>query len=112
VKTLPIWERNSPHRVRHSGDRGTEGDALTLTQTLRLMTHFDLTYDAETELEGNLNDDTFNELHPEGGIIEGFVEMGDSVFVQVFDFAEGQVVQDAAGLYSDTLANDVRDADW
>jgi len=76
------------------------------------MTHFDLTYDAETELESNLSDDTFNELHPEGGTIEGFVEMGDSVFVQVFDFAEGQVVQDAAGLYSDTLANDVRDAEW
>jgi hypothetical protein len=76
------------------------------------MRHFDLTYNAETNLEDRLDDNTFSELHPEGGIVEGFVEMGDAVFVQVMDFAEGQVTQDAAALYDDSLAADVRGAEW
>jgi hypothetical protein len=76
------------------------------------MRHFDLTFDAETELEERLDDGTFSELHPEGGTVEGFVEMGDAVFVQVMDFAEGKVVQDAAGLYDDSLADLVRAAEW
>jgi hypothetical protein len=76
------------------------------------MRHFDLTFEAEVELEHKLDDDTFKELHPEGGIVEGFVEMGDAVFVQVMDFSEGKVVQDAAALYDDSLASDVRDAEW
>lgn len=76
------------------------------------MRHFDLTFDAETELEERLDSDTFDELHPEGGIVEGFVEMGDSVFVQVMDFAEGKAVQDAAALYDKSLASDVRNAEW